>query len=73
MILIRSSASWPTSRRVTDREVWIKAGAIVAEHGAMTADYIISQLGEILGDEVAVRDWRRVAAAVDAISAASVQ
>jgi hypothetical protein len=53
---------------MSDRDVWIKAGAIVAEHGTMTADYIISQLGEILGDEVAVRDWRRVAAAVDAIS-----
>jgi hypothetical protein len=53
---------------VTDREVWIKAGAIVAEHGTMTADYIISQLGDVLGDEVAVKDWRRVAAAVDAIS-----
>jgi hypothetical protein len=58
---------------VTDREVWIKAGAILAEHGAMTADYIISQLGDVLGDDVAVQDWRRVAAAVDGISAAALQ
>jgi hypothetical protein len=56
---------------VTDREVWIKAGAIVAEHGTMTAEYIIEQLSDVLGDHVAVKDWRRVAAAVDAISGAA--
>jgi hypothetical protein len=53
---------------MSDRDVWIKAGSILAEHGAMTTDYIIDQISDALGDRVAVKDWRRVAAAVDAIS-----
>ena len=56
---------------MTDREVWVKAGSIVAEHGELTADYIIQQLGDVLGDRVAVEDWRRIAAAVDAIGDAT--
>jgi hypothetical protein len=55
---------------MTDRDVWMKAGAILAEHGAMTADYIIDQISDALGDRIAVEDWRRVAAAADAISEA---
>ena len=58
---------------MTDREVWIKAGRILAEHGALTADYIITQLGDVLGDRVAVEDWRRIAAAVDEIADAAPQ
>ena len=54
---------------MTDREVWIKAGAIFAEHGALAADYIIEQLESVLDDDIAVEDWRRIAAAVDQISA----
>ncbi len=34
----------------------------------MTADYIIDKLSDVLDDRVAVEDWRRIAAAVDAIS-----
>jgi len=49
-----------------DREVWIQAGAILVAHDELTADYIIDQLSDVLGDRVAVEDWRRVAAAVDA-------
>ena len=56
---------------MSDRAVKVKAGEILAEHGALTADYIINQLGEVLGDRVAVEDWRRVAAAVDEITEAS--
>lgn len=52
---------------MSDRGVWIKAGAILAEHGEITADYIIGELSDVLGSEVAVEDWRRVAAAVDTI------
>jgi hypothetical protein len=55
---------------MTDRDVWMKAGAILAEHGAMTADYIIDLMSDALGDRIAVEDWRRVAAAADAISEA---
>ena len=51
----------------------VKAGEILAEHGALTSDYIIEQLGDVLGDRVAVEDWRRVAAAVDAINDATPQ
>lgn len=55
---------------MTDRDVWMKAGAILAEHGAMTTDYIIDQVTDALGNRIAVDDWRRVAAAVDAITGA---
>lgn len=54
-----------------EREVWIQAGAILAAHGELTADYIIDQLIEALGDRTAVEDWRRVAAAVDRITDAA--
>ncbi|MES3154327.1 hypothetical protein [Sphingomonas faeni] len=57
-------------RAMTNREVWMKASTILAEHGEMTADYIIDQLGDVLGNDTAVEDWRRVAAAVDAITGA---
>lgn len=56
---------------MTDREVWILAGEIMAEHGDLTADYIIGLLSDVLDDAVAVEDWRRVAAAVDAITGAT--
>jgi len=58
---------------MTDRDVMVKAGEILAEHGALTSDYIIKQLGDVLGDRVAVEEWRRVAAAVDAITDAKPQ
>ncbi len=56
---------------MTDREVLMKVGEILAEHGALTSDYIIGQLSDVLGDSVAVEDWRRIAAAADAISEAN--
>lgn len=55
---------------MTDREVWILAGEIMAEHGDLTADYIIGMLSVVLDDAVAVEDWRRIATAVDAIASA---
>lgn len=57
-------------RVMTDREIWMKACTIVAAHGTMTADYIIDQLSDVLDNDVAVEDWPRVAAAVDAITGA---
>lgn len=56
-----------------ERGVWIQAGAILALHGELTADYIIDQLSNALGDRIAVEDWRRVAAAVDAITGSTQQ
>ena len=58
---------------MTDRDVMMKAGEILGKYGALTPDYIIGQLGDVLGDRVAVEDWRRIAAAVDEISAARPQ
>jgi hypothetical protein len=58
---------------MTDRDVWVKAGEIVAEHGTMTTEYIIDQVSDALGDRVAVEDWRRIAKAVDAITDAKPQ
>ncbi|MBD8550336.1 MULTISPECIES: hypothetical protein [unclassified Sphingomonas] len=58
---------------MSDRDVWVTAGAIVAEHGTLTADYINEQLGDVLGNRVAVEGWRRVAAAVDAITDTNLQ
>jgi hypothetical protein len=54
---------------MTDREVWIVAGEIMAAHGEMTANYIIDRLSDVLDNQVAVEDWRRIAAAVDHINA----
>jgi len=53
-----------------EREVWIQACAIIAAHGELSSDYIIDQLSDALGSGVVVEDWRRVAAAVDMITAA---
>lgn len=53
---------------MSDRAMMVKAGEILAEHGALTAVYIITQPGDVLGDSVAVKNWRRVAAAVLAIA-----
>lgn len=53
---------------ISERGVWLKPGTIVAEHGTLTTDYIISQLGDVIGDNVAVEVWCRVATAVDAIT-----
>ena len=53
----------------TDREIWVRACSILVEHGEMTADYIIDQLSDALGDTVAVEDWRRIAVAVDRLTA----
>ncbi len=58
---------------MTDREVLMKAGEILAEDGALTPDYIIGELSDVLGHSVAVEDWRRIAAAADAISEAKPQ
>lgn len=43
---------------MSDRDVWLTAGAIVAEHGQLTADYIIAQWGKVLDDGAAIEDWR---------------
>lgn len=58
---------------MTERDVWISAGVIFSELGDRTSDYITDQLSDVLADTVAVENWRRVAAAVDAITGAPPQ
>jgi hypothetical protein len=58
---------------MSERHTWISAGAILAEFGDRTSDYIINQLSDVLTDTIAVENWRRVAAAVDAITGAKLQ
>jgi hypothetical protein len=55
---------------MSDRDIWISAGVVLSELGDQTSDYIIDQLSDVLADTVAVENWRRVAAAVDAITGA---
>ena len=50
-----------------EREIWLQAGAILAEHGEHTPDYIVDQMVAAIGDPVAVKDWHRIAAAADVI------
>ncbi len=55
--------AWP----MEDREIWIQAGVILVEHGEHTPDYIVDQMVAAIGDPIAVKDWHRIAAAVDVI------
>ncbi|MEG8016796.1 hypothetical protein [Sphingomonas sp. LR55] len=55
---------------MNDREIMLKAGAILAEHGALTVDYILGQLADVLSDRPAAEEWRRIAYAVDQITGA---
>ena len=51
----------------------VKVGEILTEHRALTAGYIIDQLGDVFGDRVTVEVWRRGAAAVDRITGTDLQ
>jgi hypothetical protein len=53
---------------MSTRDVWLRAGTILAEHGDRSADYIIAQLHRAFGNSRAVEDWRRVAAVLDFIA-----
>jgi hypothetical protein len=53
---------------MTDREVWLKAMAIVQTHGTMASAPVMDTLLDVLGDDPHWADWARVAAAVDAIN-----
>lgn len=52
---------------MSDRNVWVKAGSIFVEHSAFTDDFI-AELGDMLGDRVAVKDWRRITGAVGIVT-----
>jgi hypothetical protein len=58
---------------MTDREVWLKAMAIVDTYGAREAGPAIRAIVTSLDDEPEWSDWLRVAAAVDEIAEATAQ
>jgi hypothetical protein len=58
---------------MSEREVWEKASTIAAQFGDDDADQFATRLFDILRDTADPQDWRRVAAAVDVIAAASEQ
>jgi len=58
---------------MSDREVWLKAMAVVEAHGVTEAAPVMDTLLEILGDDCQDGDWMRVAAAVDDISDGQLQ
>ncbi len=58
---------------MSEREVWLKAMAVVDAHGTMEAAPVMTTLLEVLGDDPHRDDWARVAAAVDAINDAQPQ
>ena len=53
---------------MSEREVWLKAMAIVKTHGTIGAAPMMETLLDVLGDDPHWADWARVAAAVDAIN-----
>jgi hypothetical protein len=53
-----------------NRDIWLLAGTILAEHGDRSTLYLVEQLTKVRGDSVAVQNWRRIAAAVDFIAGA---
>ncbi len=63
----------PERPPLSDREVWEKASIIAAEFGDDDAEHFAARLVDILGDTADPQDWRRIAAAVDVIAAASRQ
>jgi hypothetical protein len=58
---------------MSDLEVWEKASAIAAAFGDDEPEHFVDRLFDILRDTADPRDWRRIAAAVDAVAAASRQ
>jgi len=53
---------------MSDREVWLKAWAVVQTHGTLESAPVVATLLELMGDDPHTSDWARVAAAVDAIN-----
>lgn len=58
---------------MSDRDVWLKAMAIVRTHGTMDSAPVMKTLLDVLGDDSHQADWARVAVAVDAINEAQQQ
>lgn len=52
---------------MSEREVWLKAMAIVEARGNLQASQIVDTILDVVGDTPHEHDWARVAAAVDVI------
>jgi hypothetical protein len=58
---------------MSDRDVWLKAMAVVQAHGTMEPAPVMDTLVQVLGDDPHRDDWARVAAAVDIINESQLQ
>ena len=58
---------------MSDREVWLKAWAVIETHGSLESAPVVAMLLDIMGDDPDHYDWARVAAAVDAINQGPLQ
>jgi len=58
---------------MSDREVWLKAMAIVEARGAIEGAQIVDIILDVVGGTPYDYDWMRVAASVDAINAGQLQ
>jgi hypothetical protein len=63
----------PELPAMSEREVWEKASTIAAAFGDDEPEHFAGRLFDILRDTTDPQDWRRVAAALDAIAGASKQ
>jgi hypothetical protein len=59
--------------QMTNRQVWLTAGRILATHAEMTATYVRDDLSDTIGPKIGFENLRRIAAAVDAIVMAGPQ
>jgi hypothetical protein len=58
---------------MSDREVWLKAWAVIETPGSLESAPVVAMLLDIMGDDSEHYDWARVAAAVDAINEGPLQ
>lgn len=58
---------------MTDREIWLKAMAIVETYGMLEARAAMGAMLTSLDEEPEWNEWLRVAAAVDAIQGTAAQ
>jgi hypothetical protein len=58
---------------MSDREVRLKAWAVIETHGLLKSAPVVAMLLDIMGNDPDHSDWARVAASVDAINEGPLQ
>ena len=58
---------------MSDREIWLKAWAVVWTHGTLESAPVVATLLKVLGDDPHHTDWTHAAAAVDVINEGQLQ